>query len=136
MQTLMAITVVWEDVDQTILGMTYAGLWDTPDFRNAGLQAILMVRSVKHPVYVVTDYTQSASQPVGLLWQARDLSGMRPPNWGGGVTVTQDLFMRSLLEIFIHVYMLRHHQRNQFVASTKEEALEIIARLKRENQVS
>lgn len=132
----MGITVAWQDEQETIIRMNYRGFWTNEDFHDAGVRAIMMARSRTDPIYVVSDYTESETAPLGVLWQARDLSQMRPSNWAGGVTVTQDMFLKSLLEIFVHIYMLRHHQRNQFLAASSDEALEIIARLKKEIRVS
>jgi hypothetical protein len=132
----MAITVSWVDDEQTVLLMNFQGEWNNDELRSTGIQAILMVRSTNHPVYVLSDYTASETAPLGVLMQARDLNAMRPPNWAGGVTITQDLFLKGLLEVFVHIYMLRRHQRNQYVADTYAEALELVARLKKENRVS
>ncbi len=132
----MAITVSWVDDERTILLMSFQGEWNNDELRSNGIQAILMVRSTNHAVYIVSDYTDSETVPLGVLMQARDLNAMRPPNWAGGVTITQDLFMKGLLEVFVHIYMLRHHQRNQYVADTYAEALALVARLKKENRVS
>jgi len=132
----MGITVAWEDEQQTIIRLTYEGVWENEEFRNSSYQSMVMMRSVNHPVYVINDFTKSEMPPLGVLWQARSTNQMRPSNWGGGVAITSDSVIRSLIDVFIHVYMLSRQQRDQFVVSTNEAALEIIARLKRENRVS
>jgi len=131
----MGITVTWDDEQKTILRLAYCGPWTNEEFFDAGKQSIEMLQIVNHPVYVINDFSSSDLPPLGALWQARGLSQHRPPNWSGGVAITGDAVIRNLIDIFVHVYMLRG-QRDQFVVETDEQALAIIARLKRENQVS
>jgi hypothetical protein len=93
-----------------------------------------MIRSVNHPVYVISDFSASASLPLGVLWKARDLNRMRPPNWEAGITITQDTLIKSLLDLFGHVY-LGQRGRRIYVVKTNPEALALIDKLKREKRV-
>jgi hypothetical protein len=126
---MMGITVEWDDVEHTIIRMTYAGSWTLEELRAKGMDAILMLRTVDHPVYVISDFTETANLPVGILWQARDLNRLRPANWAAGITVTNDGLARSLLELFGVIY-LGQRRKQLFVAQTTEEAYETIHRLK------
>ncbi len=132
----MGITVAWGDEQQTLICMTYQGHWSNEEFRNAGMQVVLMMRTVSHPIYIVNDFSTSEIAPLGSLWQGRNLSRMRPPNWAGAVVITADEMLINLVDIFMTVYMAISHRQSLFFARTYEEALEIIARLKRENRVS
>ena len=132
----MAITISWVDEEKTIVQLTYQGRWSNEEFRASGLQAILMIRSVSYLVYVINDFTASEVLPFGSLWQGRNLGQMRPPNWGGAVVITADAVVINLVEVFMSVYMALSHRQSLFFAKTHEEALEIIARRKKEKRVS
>lgn len=128
----MGIIVNWDDDDQTVLRMTYQGEWDNDQFRAAAMEALMLVRGVRHAVYVVNDFSESEFPPLGALWQARMINQMRPPNWNGGVIIVRDSLIKSLIDTFIQVYMLARQQRRQFIVSSNEEALAVIAHLKQE----
>jgi hypothetical protein len=132
----MAIIISWVDEEMTIIRLAFQGQWSNEEFRSSGLQAVLMVRSVSHLVYVINDFSASEVLPLGILWQGRNLGQMRPPNWGGAAVITSDAVLINLVEVFMGVYMALSHRQSLFFAKTYEEALEIIARLKRENRVS
>ncbi len=134
-QNRMAIRVEWADEDCTTLRMKYEGHWTIDELRRSGTDAIMMIRTVHHPVYVISDFTTSDSVPVGVLWQARDLHQMRPPNWEAGITVTSDGLAKSLLDLFGLVYM-GQRRRRLYVAASNEEAQKIVDRLKSEKRVS
>src|SRR4051812_3771513 len=100
----MAITISWVDEEKTIIRLNFQGRWSNEEFRTSGLQAVLMIRSVSYPVYVINDFTAGEVFPLGSLWQGRNLSQMRPPNWGGAVVITTDTLVIDLVEVFMSVY--------------------------------
>lgn len=129
----VGITVKWDDSEQTILLMEYKGHWTVEELREIGTDAILMIRTVQHPVYVVSDFTESAGVPIGVLWQARDLNQLRPPNWEAGITITGDALARNLLDLFGHVYLGARRMRLHAVGS-RAEAERLITCLKDERR--
>jgi hypothetical protein len=129
----MGITVSWDDQQQTVVRMQFAGEWSLEDFRGANLQTVTLVRSVDHPVYVLSDLRASGDIPLGILWQLRDIAGMRPSNWGGGIALTKNVIIKSVVDVLGRIYMGQQEQR-LFVVATEEEAEAVIARLKREDQ--
>ncbi len=129
----MGITVGWDDEQQTIVRMHFVGGWSLDDFRAANLQVILLVRSVEHKVYVISDLLASDELPIGILWQLRDIAGMRPANWGGGIALTKNIIIKSVVDILGRIYMGQQQQR-LFVVSTEEELAAVIARLKQLDQ--
>jgi len=130
----MGVSVEWEDKDSTIVHLTYSGRWTTEEMHSAGLQSLLMVRSVKHPVYVINDFSKSETLPVGVLWQARQLNQMRAPNWAASILITEDTLAINLLELFGLIYLSQRRKR-LFAVRTLEEAVKIIDQLKRDEQV-
>ncbi|MEO8392375.1 MAG: hypothetical protein ABI700_05215 [Chloroflexota bacterium] len=130
----MAVTVSWEDDEHTVLVLSFADDWTLDEFRDASVQAILMVRSTAEPVYVISDFSQAKSIPLGILWQARDINRLRPANWTAGITISHDWLLKNLLDVFSKVYM-GQEQRRVYVVKTEAEAKELIRKLKRDNQV-
>ena len=129
----MGITVSWDDQQQTAVRMRFTERWSLDDFRGANLQAVLLVRSVEHKVYVISDLLASEEMPIGILWQLRDIAGMRPPNWGGGIALTKNVIIKSIVDILGRIYMGQQQQR-LFVVATEEEVAAVIARLKQLDQ--
>lgn len=124
----MGITVAWQDADQRVVHIVYKGQWTNEEFRVAAYEAMALVRTVNHPVYVIDDFSASDGLPLGVFWQASNSAQFRPPNWAGGIAITRDLLLRSLIDIFSRVY-LGKHERRVFVANDLEEAHAIIDRL-------
>lgn len=132
---MMGITVDWDDAEHTIIRMTFEGNWTLEDLRTKGMEVIQMLRTVEHPVYVISDFTASDSLPVGILWQARDLNRYRPANWAAGITITSDALARNLVETFGVIY-LNDRRHRLFLVYSNEEAYETINRLRSEKQTS
>jgi hypothetical protein len=131
----VAITVAWDDEAQTIVRMVLDDTWDLAAFRDASYQCMALIRTVSHPVYVLTYVTLPPSIPYGLLWQLRDLNQMRPPNWGGGIAIARDSFVTTLVATLSQIYMERQKQR-LFVVTSEAEGYEIIVKLKQQNEKS
>lgn len=131
----MGISVGWDDREQTIVRMTFVGQWTNEELRVTGLQAILMVSSVKQPVYVISDFSASDNLPIGVLWQARDLNRLRPANWAAGITITQDFLVKNLLDAFGLIYLLSRRHR-LYVVRGLDEAYAIIRQIKQEHLVT
>ncbi len=129
----MGITVSWDDQQQTAVRMRFVERWSLDDFRGANLQTVLLVRSVEHKVYVISDLLASEELPIGILWQLRDIAGMRPSNWGGGIALTKNVIIKSMVDILGRIYMGQQQQR-LFVVATEEEVAAVIARLKQLDQ--
>lgn len=130
----MGVTVGWDDDQQMIIRLSFSGVWTNVELRSAGLQSILMIRSVQHPVYVISDFSSSENVPIGVLWQARELNQLRPSNWEAGITVTQDVFLKNMLELFGLIYMMGRHRR-LYVVRTLKEAYKLIDKLKQDKLV-
>jgi len=131
----MGVTVAWDDAQQTIIRLSFEAPWGAEQLRSAGVQTILLMRSVSHSVYVISDFSSSGSLPLGVFWQARELNRMSAPNWRATVAITNDSLIRNLVDIFSRIYM-GPQERQSFVVKTNEEAYEIIEQLKKDNVVT
>ncbi len=130
----MGVTTAWDDEEQTIARLIFQEPWDAEQLRSAGTQSILMLRSVSHSVYVISDFSTSGRLPLGTFWQARELNRIRAPNWNAGIAITNDMVIINLVDIFRRVYLGQRQQRI-FVVKTNEEAYEIINKLKKDAQM-
>ena len=130
----MGVTAAWEDDEHTIIRLAFTHSWTNEELHKAGMESIMMIRAVSTPVYVISDFSASATLPVGILWKARDLNRMRPPNWAAGITITDDILVRNLIELFRHIY-LGQRGRNIYVVRSNPEALQLIDKLKAEKRV-
>jgi hypothetical protein len=133
-EKIMGVTVAWDDEEQTVVRLTVSDTWSAEELRATGIKTILLLRSVPHPVYVITDFSASKHLPIGVFWQARELSQMRAPNWAAGIAITQDMLVKNLIDIFARIY-LDNKERRSFVVRTNEEAYEIINALKKDSPV-
>lgn len=125
----MAIQVGWDDEEHTIVRMVLDNTWDLAEFRDACYQTMALIRTVSHPVYVLSNITLPPTIPYGLLWQLRDLNRMRPPNWGGGIAIAKDSFVTTLVATLSQIYMEQQKQR-LFVVTSEAEGYAVITRLK------
>lgn len=130
----MGVIAAWEDKERTIIRLTFAQHWTNEELHSAGMDSIQMIRSVTHPVYVISDFSASATLPVGILWKARDLNRSRPPNWAAGITITHDSLTLSLIEMFRLVY-LGQRGKHIYVVRSNPEAMALIDKLKTDKRV-
>jgi hypothetical protein len=130
----MGVAVEWDDDQQTIIRMILSGHWTLAEFTSANTKTVLMVRTVRHPVYVISDLRTTEHIPLGIFWKLREISGQRPRNWGGGIVISDNGFAASLVDMFAQVYM--PNERRLFVVRTNDEAYAAIEKLKTESQVS
>ena len=113
--------------------MVAKGNWTLDEFRNASYQTMALIRTVSHPVYVLSDFSLTTSFPYGLLWQLRDLNQMRPSNWAAGIAIAQDNFATKLVAVLSQVYMERNKNR-LFVVQSEADGHQIIVHLKQQDQ--
>lgn len=125
----MPISVRWENDEKTIIRQTFEGNWTWQEFihscidedGNAGL-----MRSVAHTVHVISDFTASGPIPFGgAISQSRSVMRHYPPNWGTLTVVTQNAFIRSLVNAFRRTYQ-RGFGARTFSAATIDEAYTLI----------
>ena len=129
----MTITVNWDDDEHTIVRLASQDTWGMEEFRQACLQSMALLRTVEHPVYVLCALYLGFNLPHGILWELRDIIQISPPNWSGGIIITQDSFAVSLVVTLSQVYMRRKNHRLVAVAN-EAEAYRAIAKFKQQDQ--
>ncbi len=129
----MAITVNWDDEAHTIVRLASQDTWEMAEFRQACFQSMALLRTVDHPVYIICALHLGFTLPPGILWELRDIIQITPPNWSGGIIITQDSFAISLVITLSQIYLRRKNHR-LIAVSTEADAYAAIAELKQQDE--
>jgi hypothetical protein len=100
----MAIKVTWVNSEKTIAQYNFEGRWTWDDLYHAVQEIKTMLDSVPHQVDIVIDLRNNQSVPPGTLIHLRSITLAASPNWGMGVFVGVNGFIRTLLTTFVKVY--------------------------------
>jgi hypothetical protein len=125
----MGIEIRWDNDEKTIIRETYNGRWTWDDFylRITG-EVPPMMKSVNHRVDVIADFRPSGPLPVGpAITNARNVIRSMPENWGCLVIVTDNRFIRVMVDTFRKLFSTGMGAKT-FTAATPEEAYQVIAR--------
>lgn len=106
----MAITVSWDNEAQTIIRQQYEGQWTWDVFYTDAAEVTwAMMKTVSHPVYIISDFTLSTGIPVGgALTHARNVLSKYPDNWNGIIIVSPSQFVQSLVAVFRRLFSSTH----------------------------
>lgn len=129
----MAISVEWDDEAHTVVRMSSQETWDLAELQRASQQAAALIKNTPHIVYVISDFSQTHTIPLGILWEMRHLNKIIPSNWGGSVVIAQDSFASTFVATLNQTYMGRNENR-LFIVKSEVEAYEVIAKLKQQDQ--
>lgn len=127
----MGINISWVNEERTIAQYTFDGRWTWDQLYHAVQEVKVMLNSVSHQVDIVIDLRKNHSVPPGALTHLRSVTLGASPNWGMGVFVGVNTFIRTLLRTFITVYP-RLGERYA-VADSVESALALIAQHRQVN---
>jgi hypothetical protein len=121
----MGFSTTWDNTEQTILRVSYDGLWDLRDFRSSTSQAYEMIRSVAHPVNVILDLSLSSGMPYRFSSAIRDVNQDMPQNTGQIILVQKNL----LVEVMINAMavLVRGQRRPFTMVRTLAEARRLAA---------
>jgi hypothetical protein len=116
----MAIEVVWDDEEKTIIRWIIQGKLEWEEYEQASQLSREMCDSVDHPVYTIFDARQMARMPDNALVRLPQMSIQTPSNQPLAVVIGARGFAQTLIRIYNRVY------RGLTAASTLEEAYAII----------
>ena len=123
----MAITIYWDNPEQTILYQSFVGTWTWEDYDRSVNQIYAAIRSAPHTVHVIADIRYSAPQVSRPAWPSFSRA-MRsiPDNMGLAITLGKGYFTAA----FFHQLAPSFPQAAKRVrhALTPEAAYELIAR--------
>lgn len=123
----MPVELTWSDEQQTIIIQRFYGKWTWNEFYEYNSKHIpKMMRQVDHVVHIVSDYTDGKSLPGGgAITHARNVVNNYPDNWGILVIVSDNMFIRSLVDIFCKIFQASIGKKVHS-AKSREEAYDII----------
>ncbi len=122
----MPLSVSWADESKTTISVRIQGEWNLDEYRAMLREIVSLMRSVSHPVYVLTDARESALPPLGIVWHARYAFQWFPNNFAAGVVVTRNTFFIDVVNTARALYVKR--PRRLIAVSTPDEGLAAIQR--------
>ncbi|RMG85186.1 MAG: hypothetical protein D6712_09930 [Chloroflexi bacterium] len=126
----MPIDVRWYDDQQTILHMSENGAWTWDDFYAARQQADEMLKQVAYKAHVIIEATHG-NIPSNAMTHFR---ASRMSNHGLTVLVGPRAFSRIMYNVYLRIAG-KQHEASFRMASTIEEALDIIAEWEAVNEL-
>lgn len=121
----MSVQADWFDTEQkNIIRYEFVGSWTWDDFYTAMNHVNELMATVDHTVYIIIDFRQGRGVPGGALTHMRSNTLRAADNWGGGVFVGINGFLKAIVNTFVQVYP-RLGNRYQ-TAESIEEAVMVI----------
>lgn len=116
----MNIDVRWLDEDQTAVLTVYQYGWTWDDFDTATDSAFALIRTVSHPVDIISDTSAAPTppNPLALGHFQRALAAL-PENLGVVIVISASRFMEQTGTMFTRIFAARAN-RTHFVRSMDE----------------
>jgi hypothetical protein len=99
----MAITIEWDNNEQTALLCEYRDKWTWEEFFAAGEKSMDMQNQVGHKVDLILDMRETTI-PNGVALKFRKIANIKTPNTGILVLVTNSDMVRMLFNLFTNMY--------------------------------
>jgi hypothetical protein len=131
----MPIRMIWDDNEKTILHHIYEGSITSTEMHAAVDENFEIQKQVKHPVYVITDFTQVTSiGNVLVSMVGQNAEKKVPQNQYMVILVGANLFLKTLLRMAQNVAPLT--MKNLKTANTLDDAYQLIEQDRVENNVA
>ncbi|MDX2077543.1 MAG: hypothetical protein SFZ02_14030 [bacterium] len=121
----MAIEVVWDDEEKTIVRQTYGNEISIEDYYAGVKKRLELISSVTYPVDLIIDVSKGNPNIKGLLTASRYANKHIPPNQRLVVIAGANLFVKSLVGVLKKI-LPKISDTIHFV-NTAEEAYHMIA---------
>lgn len=118
----MPVRAEWFDDEQTIYITYVEGNWTLDDFYKYYAETEELIRSIPHPVVLISDLSQSGAAPKQFLSAGRFMSKRRLSNVRMTITVGVSRFGQALIKIMQRTYP---SDRKTAVAGSMDEALKM-----------
>jgi len=125
----MPISINWDDESQTILRAIFWNEWEFEEYAIIHEQAMQMINSVLHTVYVIVDMRTGSFVPKGNLSHLfRTSLDNLPENIGIIVSVNDDAIQRHMFNTYSAFYyaLRRRVKRRLFMVETLQAAYDLI----------
>ena len=100
----MAISVQWDNLEQTIVRWDFVGEWDWAMYLDAQRQSNMLIQSVEHHVDVIGDVSRSPLLPKNALGNYNSFQRNTLDNHGLIVLVGTSSFVRNMVTMFTKLY--------------------------------
>jgi hypothetical protein len=120
----MPIEVKWYDAEQTVILYDFSEHWTWDEMYAAVEQVTAMIASVPHRVDSIMNLTRTSIVPTGAIGHVKSLSGAIQPNFGIGVVLSRNTFIKTIFQMFSKLYP---KQGSRFaVVESEEQGLAMI----------
>jgi hypothetical protein len=124
----MAVTVVWDDVEKTILRMDFAGRWTWEEFQDAFAEFHATLDMVDYKVDTVINLSESIAIPENAVSNfVKGVQQQHQNDSGLNVIVSKTIVIQVLWNVFNRVYAGFVKGVDIKLVSTLEEARKVIA---------
>jgi hypothetical protein len=120
----MAIHVVWDDAEQSIIRWDFDSEWDWNDFWNAFAESIRMGEGYTRRVDVIPNVTNTKRLPIGALGAFKSADSKLPDFTKLVVVAGSDSVTRMIIKTFAQINRIESWR----TATTVDEARAIIMR--------
>jgi hypothetical protein len=125
----MAIDVVWDNDECTILRVEMMGQWSWDDLHDALTTVVeMMDEEACEQANLIIDVSHATNIPTLALTNVRNLSQRRDPRMNTTVLVGMSDVTRTLLNAFLQVYSVVGRQERYVLVKTVSKAREVIAK--------
>jgi hypothetical protein len=116
----MPVRTRWHDEKQNIFITEVEGEWTLDEFYSFFMKTEELIKTIPHPVVIVSDLSKSGRAPKQFLSAGRFMSKRRIPNVRMTITVGVSRFGQALIGIMAKAYP---SARKTVLASTLDEAI-------------
>jgi hypothetical protein len=125
----MAISVVWDNDECTIIRVDVEGEWTWGDLHEALTKAVeIMDEQACEQADLIVDVSRSTNIPSLALPNVRSIAQRRDPRMSTTVLVGMSDVMRTLLNAFLQVYNAVGRRERYFFVKSVDEARALIAK--------
>ncbi|MCU0498631.1 MAG: hypothetical protein MUF87_14870 [Anaerolineae bacterium] len=96
----MAIHVVWDNEEKTVVRWDFEGIWDWQEVYYAAGRSATMREAVDHAVSVILNLERATPLKSGALTHTKNALSFKPENRDLVVVVGQSHFVQSMVDIF------------------------------------
>jgi hypothetical protein len=134
----VAIEIVWEDEAHTIMRHIYHRGWTSEEYDAMNQQSHDAIVALGHPVYLITDFRDSAQLPSNTMAKRQKVQRMIPANLALNIIVGADPLAVAVVKTMLNVSKAFTRERNKDIvilfADTLEEAHAMIESQKKQSQ--
>jgi hypothetical protein len=116
----MPVQASWFDEEKTIYVSIVEGNWTLDEFYKYYAETEEIIKSVPHPVVIVSDMSKSGAAPKQFLSAGRFMSKRKLPNVRMRIVVGISRFGQALINIMLRTYP---SERKTIIAANMDEAI-------------